>query len=94
MISTGILKKTWTKRPPSAPPTPQHRWNDKNRAKLKAHANVRKALRDGILKRGKCEVCGSLRVDAHHDDYALPLAVRWRCRKHHQQLHAELRRAA
>jgi hypothetical protein len=32
-------------------------------------------------------------VDAHHDDYARPLDVTWLCRRHHQQRHAEMRRA-
>lgn len=72
--------------------SPQWRWNDANRHKLKAHGAVKVALRNGILKRGKCEVCGSLRVDAHHDDYTMPLIVRWLCRKHHRALHAAERR--
>ena len=72
----------------------QNKWNAKNRNKLRAHRAVAAALRRHELKRGKCEVCGSFRVDAHHDDYAQPLVVRWFCRKHHQQLHAALRRTA
>lgn len=72
----------------------QNKWNAKNRNKLRAHRAVAAALRRRDLKRGKCEVCGSFRVDAHHDDYGQPLIVRWFCRKHHQQLHAELRRAS
>jgi len=74
--------------------SPQNKWNNANRHKLRAHAAVRVALRQGTLKRGRCEVCGSFRVDAHHDSY-LPedwLRVRWRCRRHHQQLHAAERR--
>jgi hypothetical protein len=72
----------------------QNKWNAGNRDKLRAHRAVAAALRRRELKRGKCEVCGSFRVDAHHDDYTLPLVVRWFCRKHHQQLHAEQRRAS
>jgi hypothetical protein len=51
-------------------------------------------MRDGTLKRGACELCGSFVVDAHHDDYSKPLTVRWFCRRDHQQLHAAERRAA
>lgn len=92
MARSPIFTKTWTKRPPGAPATPQHKWNVANQDKLRAHALVRQALRAGTLKRGKCEVCGSLRVDAHHDDYSTPLEVRWFCRTHHQKHHAEMRR--
>jgi hypothetical protein len=76
--------------------SPQWRWNAANRHKLRAHAGVRVALRQGKLKRGKCEVCGSFRVQAHHDSY-LPehyLVVRWLCVAHHQQLHARQRSAS
>ena len=86
-------KKTWNRRPPGKPATPQKRWAEQNREKLKAQAIVRQAIRSGKLRRGRCEVCNSLMVDAHHDSYADPLVVRWLCRKHHQQLHAAERAA-
>jgi hypothetical protein len=88
------FKKTWNRRAANQPPTAQHRWNSRSRDKLEAHAIVRVALRKGSLRRGRCEVCGSYRVDAHHDDYTQPLVVRWLCRRHHQRLHADLRCAA
>lgn len=72
----------------------QNRWNHGNRAKRRAQAVLRAALRKGEVKRGCCEFCGSLRVDGHHADYSLPLQVTWLCRKHHQKLHADLRRSA
>ena len=72
--------------------TAQWKWNEANGHKLQTHPAVRVALRQGKLKRGKCEVCGSLRVDAHHDDYRQPLKVRWLCRRCHQKLHAEQRK--
>lgn len=76
--------------------SPQLRWNRSNLHKLAAHRAVRVALRQGKLKRGKCEVCGSLRVQAHHDSYAPEdhLRVRWLCVRHHQQLHAKQRKDA
>ena len=86
--------KTWKRRPPGEPATPQFLWNRRNQEKLTAHAVVRAALRSGEIKRGPCEICGSSIVDAHHDDYGQPLVVRWLCRRDHQQLHAALRRAA
>lgn len=91
MNATQLPRKEWKRREPGAPPTPQHKWNNANQMKLRAHAAVRQALRNKTLARGRCEVCGSFRVDAHHDDYDRPLDVHWLCRRHHQQRHAALR---
>lgn len=54
-----------------------------NPGKYKANNAVNNALRDGRLKRKPCEVCGELKVEAHHDDYRSHLKVRWLCRNHH-----------
>jgi hypothetical protein len=48
---------------------------------------VRKAIKNGKITRMPCEVCGGLKVDAHHDDYSKPLEVRWLCKKHHREVH-------
>lgn len=46
------------------------------------------ALAKGELVRQSCEVCGSRHyVEAHHDDYARPLDVRWLCKSHHRKHH-------
>lgn len=42
------------------------------------------ALKNGLIKKGKCEICESFEVEAHHDDYSKPLDIRWFCRKHHR----------
>lgn len=55
--------------------------------KHSAHKAVRKAVKSGVLLRTPCEVCGSTRVEGHHDDYRKPLDVRWLCKKHHAQVH-------
>lgn len=48
-----------------------------------------KAIRLGFLTPGPCEVstadCAG-RIEAHHDDYMQPFAVRWFCLTHHRQL--------
>jgi hypothetical protein len=54
--------------------------------------NVRKftwaRINDGTLLRLPCEVCGEVEgVEAHHDDYYIPLDVRWLCKKHHYEHH-------
>ena len=56
----------------------------------RANSAVAVALRDGVLKKGKCRDCGSAEVEAHHPDYSKPLEVIWFCRKHHRQEHAKL----
>ena len=66
-------------------------YQKKRRRKYPAryHANnlTNSAIRDKRLIKGKCEICGATRVEAHHDDYYKPLEVRWLCRKHHLGLH-------
>lgn len=58
----------------------------KNRARQK----VSNALRDGRLLRKPCDVCGSLKVEAHHKDYRKYLEVTWLCRKHHMEVENKL----
>ena len=59
-----------------------------NRKKAVAHGKVAYALRAGQLVPMRCEVCGSAKTEAHHDDYDRPLDVKWLCRKHHKAHHA------
>ena len=52
---------------------------------------VNRAVRRGELVRPDvCENCGFRRrgVEAHHGDYAQPLAVQWLCRECHKAWHA------
>ena len=43
------------------------------------------ALRFGYLVKQPCEICGSLKVDAHHTQYDKPLdGIRWLCEEHHK----------
>ena len=58
--------------------------------KRKARVILNSAIKCKRITKQPCEVCGSLRVDGHHDDYSKPLEVRWLCRKHHLQLHSEV----
>lgn len=68
--------------------TRQANWRRQNPEKYIAHVAVQRALASGELVKGRCEICGVSTVDAHHADYARPLAVRWLCRRHHMRLHA------
>ena len=69
-------------------------WNDNNVVRRAAHIITGNSIRDGRLIRKPCEVCGEIKVDAHHDDYERPLDVRWLCRTHHSEHHKNLRNAA
>ena len=58
-----------------------------NKVKKLAREAVFKAVKSGILIKEACEVCQNDIVDGHHDDYNLPLKVRWLCRLHHMDHH-------
>lgn len=55
------------------------------------HLAVHKAVRDGLIARKPCEVCGNKRVVAHHDDYTKPLELRWLCHSHHALEHVRMK---
>jgi hypothetical protein len=56
-----------------------------------ARQAVRKAVRNGVLVRQPCEVCGNEKSEGHHDDYSRLLVVRWLCGTHHKLFHRLLR---
>jgi hypothetical protein len=55
--------------------------------KKAARVKVRHLIEEEKLTRGSCEVCGKPNADAHHEDYAKPLDIRWLCRQHHAEEH-------
>jgi len=63
------------------------KYPEKNRAR----AHVSYAIRTGNIKRQPCEACGSLKSQAHHEDYSRPLDVRWLCFPHHREADRKLR---
>lgn len=64
---------------------------EKNVFKNRCRALSRKAIKEGILVKSPCEVCGTENdVHVHHEDYTKPLEVSWLCRSHHEQLHHNL----
>jgi hypothetical protein len=69
-------------------------WAKLNRKSLNARQAVYKAVKSGKLIRLPCEICGSLKVQAHHEDHSKPLEVRWLCSRHHADRHIEINRIA
>ena len=63
------------------------------RTRSNARRATRHAIEMGRLVRQPCEVCGTAKTEAHHDDYARPFDVRWLCRLHHAQHHLAAVRA-
>ena len=59
--------------------------------KYTARTAVAYAIRTGRMMRKPCEFCGSLRSQAHHDDYTRPFDVMWLCQAHHAGRHAFLK---
>jgi hypothetical protein len=53
--------------------------------KFKARELLSYAVKIGVIKRGRCEVCNSTKTEAHHQDYNKPLEVNWVCQIHHRE---------
>lgn len=62
---------------------------DKNPEKRIAHIAVGSAIASGrLIRPNECSCCGKIgAVEAHHDDYALKLDVRWLCTTCHAEFH-------
>lgn len=65
------------------------KWLANNTIKRSAHILVGNHIRAGKLIKCACEICGDENTNAHHDDYAKPLEVRWLCDIHHAEWHKE-----
>lgn len=67
------------------------KWSEKD--KWSARNFTQKMLREGVLKRNPCEICGEF-AQAHHlkgYDKENWLSIQWLCKKHHLQEHERLR---
>lgn len=62
-------------------------WRKKYPKKYKAQTAIGNAIRAGLISKQPCESCGAFKAHAHHDDYSMPLAVRWLCAIHHKEWH-------
>ena len=63
------------------------KWRASDKRINKAHNAVARAIRNGLIEKMPCEVCGSEKSVAHHDSYKHPLNVKWFCQVHHKERH-------
>jgi hypothetical protein len=59
--------------------------------KIAIYSKLSKAIKSGRVKKTPCIVCGSVKSQAHHEDYSKPLDVTWLCVRHHADRHIHLR---
>lgn len=62
-------------------------WKINGAKKIKVYEITHKAVRDGVLSKLPCEICGDIEIEFHHEDYDRPLKVNWLCKKHHMERH-------
>lgn len=87
MPATPQQCREYRKRHPDNERRYRREYREKHPGRIRAKNIARNAIRRGDLVPGPCE-CGCSRpVEAHHDDYRRPLAVRWLCRKAHRRIH-------
>lgn len=67
-------------------------WSARNREKVNAHSNLSYHLSKGHLTKPLlCQSCGGAsKLDAHHENYSLPLDVIWLCRQCHKSVHSSV----
>lgn len=59
--------------------------------RIRARNVISSRINRGSLIKGTCVVCGSTDTVAHHIDYTKPLDIVWLCKKHHREIHNEMR---
>jgi hypothetical protein len=84
--------KRWYDRDPERARRMARDQKAKNPRRERAHRLVREAVRRGeIVRPVFCSTCGrsDLRIEAHHEDYDMPLDVNWLCSSCHGATHAK-----
>lgn len=95
-VIENFKKKTFCK---SCSAQYNREWRKKNpltgELKLKEQVRLKTyyEIKMGRLIRKPCEVCGEIKVEAHHDDYSKPFDIRWLCGQHHRAHHMMQRRS-
>ena len=66
------------------------KWAKNNPKKRTAHSMVQTAIKNKVIEKLPCEICGNKNSHGHHEDYDKPLDVIWLCHIHHMARHKEL----
>jgi hypothetical protein len=59
----------------------------RNLVKALCRAKANDKIYRGVIKKQPCELCGKVKVEAHHNDYNKPYKITWLCKYHHTQHH-------
>lgn len=86
------LSRKWAVENPEKRKESLLKWEANNPEKRAAHNAVFLAIQRGVIEKSPCELCGESSAQAHHDDYAKPLNVRWLCSRCHARHHVTVRR--
>lgn len=68
--------------------------NPLNRLKHACRSLTGRMVKNGIINKYPCEICGDVNSQAHHKDYSKPWDVEWLCIEHHKALHRRYKRKA
>ena len=60
-----------------------------NKDKYRARRLLNKLIKEDVIEKMVCEICGKTGT-GHHPDYSKPVEVVWLCRKHHAELNRKL----
>jgi len=64
----------------------KNRWLREHPQVVECHKIYNKALKNGILIRKPCQICGKNKsIHGHHPDHSKPLEVIWLCKSHHHR---------
>jgi hypothetical protein len=59
--------------------------SDDERKKKNARGRINARIRNGLIEKLPCLVCGDENSEAHHPDYDKPADVVWLCKAHHRE---------
>jgi len=62
----------------------------RNKFKVNCRVRTRYAVKKGLIKKTLCEICGEVKVEAHHKDYSDHLDVRWLCHYCHRNIEGRI----
>ena len=65
----------------------EKKWKKNNPLKFRVEKKLSKAIKNGKIIRGKCEICGEKNALGHHENYNKSFEVRWLCPLHHKHVH-------